>query len=649
MKKTMKLFGIALAVVIILAMTGCQQPGDSGDPGYTSKTYTGYDADGNTYTLVITTTADNPQNGDSYVLTITDANGSPLGTSTGTVSDVDDTTLTLQKGSDTFTVTVDGSAIKTITEDIPLDVGGPREPPAVLFPTNPNTPDPDPDTDPDLDRIDFGTDTGIIYRTVSSGAELYAYWRSITVPGNYVIKVAGDLNDEAYLDLNDASPGNSIFISLRGAGNSIASATVLLDTGETLILRDITLNGGSAVSCRSHSKLIMEADSVITGDSSLRIEDDGVFIMNGGEIYGNSNSDGGGVTIKGANAHFEKNSVGKIYNNTSTAEFGQQVLVLDNNGGPLVYRDEAVTADETLAITLNASGDGIESQTGTWKESPLNAINEADFGTTEGIIYKNDVSDEADLNSYWDSITEPGNYVINVTGNIVGVINFDFNDSYSGTGIIISLRGAGYSITTSSNVNLDSGETLILRNITIIRSSTNGANCNSNSKLIMEAGSTITGGDTINVSEGGELIMKDGSAITGSKGVNVYNRGTFTMNGGKIHDSAMDWTGVTVGEDSVFIMNGGEIYNNSGYTGEAGGVTIKGANVRFEKNPGGRIYNNTSKADHGKQVLVLDVEDNILAYRDDEVAANETLTITLITGADEILHQTDTGTWSTIP
>jgi len=229
------------------------------------------------------------------------------------------------------------------------------------------------DNDDAINLKDFETtDTDrIIYKDVSNSTELQEYWESITAEGNYVINLTGNIDgDGGPLNLNDeGTPGNLIKISLRGAGKSISTGTFFLDDGETLILRDITLKGGGAVSCASFSKLFMEAGSAITGDTSLRIEDDGVFIMNGGEIYGNSSSDGGGgVTIKGGRTRFEKNPGGRIYDNTSETGFGQQVLILGRDGAPLAYRDEEITADETLTMTVNEDGNGIDDESGTWSK-----------------------------------------------------------------------------------------------------------------------------------------------------------------------------------------------------------------------------------------------------------------------------------------
>jgi len=145
-----KPFMVLLAIALVfgaIAMTLASCGGGNGDAatpsgGDTSATYTGYDADGNAYTLVVTKAANraaySPKSGDTYVLTIHGANNAVLGKSTGTVDSVSGLTFTLQKGGGTFTIRVSGSNIASITDDIPLDSGGTRTPPASLTPSKPS-------------------------------------------------------------------------------------------------------------------------------------------------------------------------------------------------------------------------------------------------------------------------------------------------------------------------------------------------------------------------------------------------------------------------------------------------------------------------------------------------------------------------------
>jgi len=91
------------------------------------------------------------------------------------------------------------------------------------------------------------------------------------------------------------------------------------------------------------------------------VRDGATFIMNGGEIYGNSAF---GVHIRDENSRFEKTG-GVIFGNV----FGDKsnpaaIRVFDNDGELLAYREDTVT--DTLSITLNSTGNGVASKTGNW-------------------------------------------------------------------------------------------------------------------------------------------------------------------------------------------------------------------------------------------------------------------------------------------
>jgi len=155
MKNIFRTLGIiALIAAIGFGAAACGDPDnnnteenndDNNNNDPTSATYISYDAYGNCYTLVVTKDPSRavyaPQGGDSYVLTITDANGTEIGKSTGTVTAVNNSTLTLSKDGSTFTITVSESGISDITGNIPLDAGGTRTPPAALTTTKPTAAD----------------------------------------------------------------------------------------------------------------------------------------------------------------------------------------------------------------------------------------------------------------------------------------------------------------------------------------------------------------------------------------------------------------------------------------------------------------------------------------------------------------------------
>jgi hypothetical protein len=94
----------------------------------------------------------------------------------------------------------------------------------------------------------------------------------------------------------------------------------------------------------------------------------GSFIMAGGEIYGNTatsrkNDGGAGVQIGGSRAHFEKRRGGIIYGSegvegkegntaVNSPGWGNALLVFTY---PIYYRDDEITKDETMSVTLDST------------------------------------------------------------------------------------------------------------------------------------------------------------------------------------------------------------------------------------------------------------------------------------------------------
>jgi len=308
--------------------------------------------------------------------------------------------------------------------------------------------------------------------------------------------------------------------------------------------------------------------------------------------------------------------------------------------------------EATITVTTADGGKTANCVVAVYDSSDPGAlINLKDFGTTEGIICFN-VSTGDEWDDAWDAISEPGNYVINITDNLTGYPSINLNDSLKpADDIIISLRGAA-TITTDNDVWIDTGETVILRGVTLAFTDNDRfVSCNAGSKLIMEEGSAITGGYCgVKVDNNGVFTMNGGKISGNNNGGVEVNAGTFTMNGGEIRGNGHAGNNTSIGGvlvgGSSFIMNGGEIYGNYGEFG--GGVTIYGENASFEKKSGAWIFNNTSKLGTGHQVLVGGYDEDwnpaaILAYRDDQVTAGETLKITLNADGDDIASET--GTW----
>jgi hypothetical protein len=186
------------------------------------------------------------------------------------------------------------------------------------------------------------------------------------------------------------------------------------------------------------------------------------------------------------------------------------------------------------------------------------------------------------------------NYIINVIGDfpIAGRTTPNFGNL---TGIKVSIRGPGRTLTLSGNGNMlrtESGQTLILRDIIWQGGSNNNAPLmyvsGTNSDFIMQSGKISGNRNTYYTTSGG--------------GVYVDNYGTFTMNGGEISGNYAytEGGGVYVDDKGTFTMHqGGKISGNSAYSG--GGVCVcdKGASFTMyggvisgnkADNTGGGVY-----------------------------------------------------------
>ena len=232
---------------------------------------------------------------------------------------------------------------------------------------------------------DFGPGiTPTVYNCNSS--DLESVLKSIaTTPGNYVVNVTGNASIGT---ANINFQGAGIYISLRGNGGTISGGDngrmFGMRSGVRLILRDITLDGGNSggnsLLYVSGSELIMEAGAVITGAYRGAVWlDSGNFIMNGGEISGNTLADGYSIVSIAFNSDsktvFRKNAGAVIYGqngptgkantfsgighlvNAYLYQYGVETVYV-------CYRDEAL--GETDTVSLEANGFTITSQSAGW-------------------------------------------------------------------------------------------------------------------------------------------------------------------------------------------------------------------------------------------------------------------------------------------
>jgi hypothetical protein len=194
-------------------------------------------------------------------------------------------------------------------------------------------------------------------------------------------------------------------------------------------------------------------------------------------------------------------------------------------------------------------------------------------------------------------ITDPGNYVINLTGAIS--ITSSPDPTFISGGITVSLRGGGsLSYSGGSNASLlyaDNGQKFIIRDFTL-------------------QGDTDNGQALLQVKYGGEAVLKTGGKITGNTilsgyggGVDIRSGGKFTMEDGEIsHNTSNsgDGGGVYINGTGEFIMKGGAIKNNFATGGDGGGVYAYGGNFTME---GGEIFGNTSIGGKGGGVYINDL------------------------------------------
>jgi uncharacterized repeat protein (TIGR02543 family) len=207
--------------------------------------------------------------------------------------------------------------------------------------------------------------------------------------------------------------------------------------------------------------------------------------------------------------------------------------------------------------------------------------------------------------------------------------------SYGGKNVSVTLRGdatkrtvnlssSGSIFTVESRVTLTLGNNTILRG----RSANNVSlvSVNGGGKLIMNAGSEISGNTTSSYLYGGGVYVDggiftmsggtisnntasdwgggvyvsngtftmSGGTINGNTatysggGVEVYN-GTFTMSGGTISGNTATSSGGGVCNDGTFTMSGGEISGNTSSSYYGGGVYVNYSGT-FTKQSGGTIY-----------------------------------------------------------
>jgi len=465
--------------------------------------------------------------------------------------------------------------------------------------------------------------------------------------GEYIVEIHSD--ETIGPDQADAWQGiatlptgrTNLTITFRGIGTmrtvSLSSNGVLFAVGfgVTLVLdENVTLmgrgpnaipasvsNNSQLVRVNEGGVLVMNAGSRVTGNTNgvfsgaggggVLVNNGGVFILDGGEISGNSATEtiagadwpghGGGVRVDGG-GRFDMRR-GTISGNVAGA-FGGGVRV--SSGGTFRMSGGTIYGNDAASGLRSTSGDGTSaslSNAGTAMAGTFNAagvftqvdtlastnvtirvvngifqVNRDTVGNTivPGI---NLVDQLAWLRGFARS---NGEYIVEIRANeTIGsdqlwVIGGDERDATLPTGrtnLTITLRGIGAMRTVSLSNNgilfgVVSGVTLVLDgNVTLMGRGPNAvpATASNNSQLVR-------------VNEGGVLIMNTGSRVTGN------TNGVFSGAGGG---------GVLVNNGGVFILDGGEISGNSAtetiagadWPGHGGGVRVDGGG-RFDMRRG---------------------------------------------------------------
>ena len=475
-------------------------------------------------------------------------------------------------------------------------------------------------------------------------------------------------------------------------------------SGVTLILENLTLvgrsvgpttsyhNSHSLVRVTSGGTFIMNTGSAVTGNANstgtlaqggggVRVENEGVFILNGGEIFGNSTSNagaagnGGGVRVE-TGGRFEMLD-GAIFGNTGHAGGG----VFVNTGATFLVSDGTIYGfDYPVAARRNfsrVSGGTALLNSGTAEHGrfitegfdTVGSLTSTDFTVfvDDGDYLPPGIAGDLIAQLAWVRSNEVNNdtIIIPVTADI------DITPAQSvlptgRTGLTIIIRGVGAQHevrTTNENgllfgdggavaaTGIPAGITLVLENITIV-GRTNGVGvhtAHNNQPLIR-------------VLNGATLRLNDDSLLTGNTnnatlvgnqsggGVFVLNGGRLIMDGGEISGNATSGAGtgatspghgggVRVAAGGTLDMIHGTIAGNLGAGGggvfNIGTVRIQNgviygvdeANVTRRNESGISTSASLHNADHG---IVVNPSGTVLlgSFDNDDVFAPNGVTVT---------------------
>lgn len=326
----------------------------------------------------------------------------------------------------------------------------------------------------------------------------------------------------------------------------IVSGTVeLCLNGHTLTLNGEPINVGQAASLTLHD--CADGGKITGGTNSAIRVSYGSFIMEGGEISGNSaDYYGGGVYVEGG--PFTMNG-GKISNNTvnvldygTNPTYGGGGVFLGTNSTMTMSGTAEISGNETVG-QIDSYGGGIFAKGGQFT---------MDGGTISG-----------NTGGSGGGVSSIGGTVRLTNGNITGNTASDEGKNLGDDGGGVYLRGGTFEMTggtISGNKcvpvgNDGSGDGIYFEtegSYTIAGGTVGGGNnegigiCVDRAELSMSGGTVSAYSTGVDMSMGGKLTMSNSAAITGCGG------------------------GVTLGPGCFFEMSGGTLSSNEAGVGQSG-------------------------------------------------------------------------------
>ena len=377
---------------------------------------------------------------------------------------------------------------------------------------------------------------------------------------------------------NTSITGNTA--TATGAGATINGGGLAMDGGTFTLINTTTITGNTSTA----------AGGTINGGGAAVMG--GSFNMEGGNIYGNSATYGGGVHLTGLNAALIM-SGGTIGHATNTA-LGNQA-----------FRGAGVYVGSGATFTMQPTG-GVPGPVPT---NPLTVATAAAGGNVVG----NRINDGLTVFSGGGGvavISENGQQATFIMNG--GVVGNNFGQSVG--------SGTNGGISSGSGVLVGGADAVFTMNNGIIRDNTNpswsgagvtvavSATFTMNNGVIVGNESTTSGGAGITSRNNATVTINNGtirenSSIAGGA-LLAYNNGYITINGGIIENNItptllQSGGGLAIFSGSHVIMNGGIIRNHT-VTNEGGGVRLSnppnpGFHIpgvsSFTMN-GGQIYNN---------------------------------------------------------